>query len=124
MKQLHPTGEVAAEHADELAYCEIKECPLALSLELRRQWPAEIGLDIRPTERPEVIRCRSAAIGVAEQAALLVKFVGLGQRQEQLVVISERQARRRLSFLMKRRREHKHLLGKHSARERDDRRIR
>ena len=78
---------------------------LAVSLELRRQGPAEIRLDLRPAERPEVIGRRPAAIGAAEQTAVLLEFIGIGQRQEQLVVEPQRQARRRLCFLVQRRSE-------------------
>src|ERR1700737_2021528 len=54
-QRVHPAGEIAAEQADQLGHTEVGEGSFARRLQLSRQRSAEIGLDLRPTERPEVI---------------------------------------------------------------------
>ncbi len=105
VKGSYPAGEIAAEQADQFGDGKVEERGLAVRLQLRRQPPAEIYLDLRPAEGPEVIDSRSAAIAVAEQAAIFLEFIGIGQRQEHFVGQPQRQARRRLGLLGQARRE-------------------
>ena len=99
MQRSYPAGEVAAEQADQLGNGKIQERGLARGLELGGEGRAKIDFDLRPPERPEVIGRRPAAVGAPEQAAILLEFPGVGERQEQLVGQSERQARRRIGLL-------------------------
>src|ERR1700730_2254717 len=66
LERFHPAGEIAAEQADQLGHTEVGERSFARRLQLSRQRSAEIGLDLRPTERPEVIDPGSAAVGATE----------------------------------------------------------
>src|SRR5262245_7125047 len=98
-KRLDATGEIAAQQGGELGEGEVEEGTLAAGLEFRRERPPEIGLDLRPAKRPQMIDAGPAAVGAPEQAAVLVELVGIGERQEQLVGVPERQARSGPDFL-------------------------
>src|SRR5262245_62679177 len=92
VQELHAARKGAAEEAGELADREIEKGRGAASLEFGRTAAAEIGLDHRPPERAQVIGGGAAAIGAAEQAALLLELFGMGEREKQLVGEAERQA--------------------------------
>src|SRR4051794_17169935 len=96
VKRSYPAGEVAAEQADQFGNGKIQERGLARGLQLGGEGRGKINFDLRPPEGPEVIGGSPAAVGAPEQAAILLEFPGVGERQEQLVGQSERQARRRL----------------------------
>ena len=66
LERFHPAGEIAAEQVDQLGHTEVGERSFARRLQLSRQRSAEIGLNLRPTERPEVIDPGSAAVGATE----------------------------------------------------------
>ena len=87
------------------ARCEIEKRGVAARFELARQRSAEIGFDLRPAERAQVIGARAGAIGAAEQPAVLLEFLGMIERQEELVVEPERQGARGVDFVGDRRRE-------------------
>jgi hypothetical protein len=66
LERFYPAGEIAAEQVDQLGHSEVRERNFARRLQLSRQRSAEIGLDLRATERPEVIDPGSTAISAAE----------------------------------------------------------
>ena len=63
-------------------------------LELAGERSAEVALDQRRTERPQVIAPVARAVGRTEQARLGRQVVGRRRREEQLVGEAERQRRR------------------------------
>lgn len=86
--RLEAARESAAEHADQLRYREVEECAVAVRLELARQLAAEIALDIRSPQRPQLIRGGRRTIGMSEYTHVLFELVGTVERDEQLIVES------------------------------------
>src|SRR5208283_3743767 len=85
-----PTRERSSEQICQLGNGEVEEGPLAARFEFARQRAAEIGLDLWPAKRPEVIGAGAGAVDAAEQPRVLFEFVGPRKRQEQLVGKPER----------------------------------
>ena len=77
-ERFHPAGEITAEQAGQLGHSKVDERSFPRRLELSREPTAEIGLDLRPAERPEVIDPGSATVGAAKQSALLIELSGIG----------------------------------------------
>ena len=73
-------GEITAQEADQFTNGKIGECRRAARFESRRQAPAEITLDLRPSERPHVIDPGAAAVDASEKPAILLEFFGLRER--------------------------------------------
>src|SRR5450759_3156392 len=92
MNWFHPARESAAEQTDQFGHGEIEEGALALGFQRGGMAAAEISLDLRTPERPQVISGRRDAIVGAEQADVWVEFLRAVKRQEQFVGQAERQA--------------------------------
>src|SRR4051812_22633896 len=115
MERSYPAGEIAAEQADQFGNGKIEERGLARGLEIGGEVGSKISFDLRPPEGPEVIGGRPASVGAPEQATILLEFSGVGERQEQLIGQSERQACRRLGLRGQARRESDFLFGQQRA---------
>ena len=123
MDRLDPACEAAAEQVGQFRQREIEKGALAARFERRGVAAAEIGLDHRPPKRAQLIARGRDAVGVAEHAAVRFEFFGIGQRHEQLVRETERQAARGLRLVRQRRCEQMFIVGDQSCRQRDDRLI-
>ena len=102
-KRLQPARERAAEQRAQFRYGEVEEAVLAFGFQRGGMAAAEIGLDHRPPERPQLVTGGRHAVGVTEYAAVWIEFVGIGKRDEQLVGKTERQAARGIRLLRQRR---------------------
>ena len=74
--RLQPPGKVIAEELRQFRSGKVKERVVALALEFPRQASAEINLDVRTPERPQVISGRGGAIGMSEYPRIGIEFVG------------------------------------------------
>ena len=74
--------ERTAKKADKVRHGAIKKRAVAAGLKLRGETSAEIDLDHRPPERPELIGGGCGTIGVSEHARVLLEFLGALERQE------------------------------------------
>src|SRR5437016_5323337 len=93
---------------------------LAARFQFGRECPTEIGLDLRPAERSEVVSTRRNAISASEHAAVLFELLRAVKRQEQLVGKPKRQSRGSLCFHRQRWREDKLLVREEGSRHRDN----
>ena len=87
---LHASSEVISEQRGQLAECEVEERRLPALLQLARLRSSEICLDHRPPEWPDMIGADAGAVGVPEEAAVLLELFRALERQEQLVREAER----------------------------------
>ena len=71
-----------AEKADEVRHGAIKKRVVAAALQFGGEATAEIGLDHRSPERPEVIVGRSRTIDVSEHPRVRLEFLGAGKGDE------------------------------------------
>jgi len=84
-------GEFAAVEADQLGAGEVEERRRAAQFKLGCERAAKIAFDHRPAERTQLIGGGVDAARVAERARLGLEPLRVGKRQEQLVVMAERQ---------------------------------
>ena len=85
-----PTRERSSEQICQLGNGKVEEGPLAARFERGRQPAAEINLDLRPAEGSEVIGSGAGAVDAAEQPRVRFEFLGILEREEQLVGKPER----------------------------------
>ena len=111
LDRLYAATEIAAEHAGHFGNGKIKKCAVAAGFEFRGQLAAEIGLDLRPAQRPELIGTGRRAIGMSEQAHVGVELLGAVECHEEFIVEPQRQALRGFDFFRQRRRECELFLG-------------
>src|SRR6202142_4771021 len=92
MHRLHPAREGTAEEGGQFRHSEVEKGALALGFQRGGMATAEIGLDLRPPERTKLIAGGSDAVGVPKDATVRIELFGIGERDEQLIRKTERQA--------------------------------
>src|SRR5262245_28335858 len=80
--RLDACGKRAAEKTDKIRLGALKKSAVAPGFQLGRKPSAEINLDHRPPERPEMIVRGRGPIGVSKQARVLLEFIGVCEQQE------------------------------------------
>src|SRR5471030_2826728 len=120
MHWLYPAREGTAEEGGQFRHSEVEKGALALGFQRGGMVAAEIGLDLRPPERAQLIAGGSDAVGVPKNATVRLELFGIGERDEQLIRKTERQAACGLRLLRQSRREQSLILGEHRGRQRDD----
>src|SRR5215475_10918160 len=92
MNRLHSLCERCTQQLGQFGYGKIEKSTLASCFKFGGKTSTEICFDLRTAEWPQMISCSCRPVGRAEETAILFKFIGVLERQEEFVSEAKRQS--------------------------------